>query len=177
MKSLPEETHKKYKDGFFYELKTTKRIFEIASDLGLKLVVKPHKGEKFEINYTKNLTAYFGFTYIPAGDCDTKQLMLSASSVSAGRTTCLDKACLLGINVAGLFPGLSSKDVAEYNSIKNKAIPYTFKWEEVPGILQDLNSQNPAINNLLEEKRRNFSVKGGPSAKLADIIEREIFSR
>ena len=41
--------------SFLYEQGITQFTFEAASDLGLKLVVKPHPGEEFGRNYTQEL--------------------------------------------------------------------------------------------------------------------------
>jgi hypothetical protein len=46
---------KEKKQYFHYETEVTKTVFERASDMGLKLTVKPHPGEKFAINYTLEL--------------------------------------------------------------------------------------------------------------------------
>jgi len=77
------------KQCFYYEIKVTKAVFETASDMGLKLTVKPHPGEEFKINHTLNLVKKHDFIYLPAESCDTKQLMLASDSITAGRSTCL----------------------------------------------------------------------------------------
>ena len=174
MKPVPRAYEQKQK-SFDYEFETTERIFEIASDLGLELVVKPHPGEEFETNFTLDLVKKHGFIYIPAKACDTKQLILSASSISGGRTTCIVESCLLDKNTGGLFPELSPKDVAEFPSVSTKAIPYTFEWRGVNEILKDINSKNTETNDYLSEQRKRFSVDGKASKRLVDIIEKEIF--
>ena len=160
---------------FDYELKTTDRIFQIASDLGLKLLVKPHPGEEFETNFTLDLIKKYGFTYIPAKACDTKQLILSSRSVSGGRTTCIVESCLLDKNTGGLFPELSPEDVAWFPSVTTGAIPYTFEWEKVGEIFRMLNSSDPETNRVLSEQRKRFSVDGKASKRLVDIIEERFF--
>lgn len=174
MKPVERPYTEKQKE-FDYELRTTGKIFEIVSDLGLKLLVKPHPGEEFETNFTLDLVKKHGFNYIPAKACDTKQLILSADSVSGGRTTCIVESCLLDKNTGGIFPELSPKDVAWFPSVTTGAIPYTFEWEKVEGILKSINSSDAETNKVLQEQRKRFSVDGKASKRLVDIIEEEIF--
>lgn len=183
-----QELYEKWSKIFNYETGTTRRIFEIAFDIGLKnIIVKPHPGEKTKHQHTLNLARKYGFTYLPGfaflddsvsvpeNKIDNKLLMLSAKSLSAGRTTCLDEACILDKNIGGLFPELGTKDVAEYSSVTNCAIPYTFEWDGVGAILFNINSTDEYINNEMRERRKRFSVDGKASKRLVDIIEEEIF--
>ena len=156
---------------FLYELGVTQFTFEAASDLGLKLVVKPHPGEEFDRNYTQELADWHGFTYISAKACTSQQLMLAAYSVTAGRSTCLTEAVLLDKNVGGIIPDLGEEAISPFPPLALKAIPYTQEWEEIKGVLEQVTSKDENIVKSLAENRKKFSVDGKASKRLADLIE------
>ncbi len=157
---------------FDYEIKVTTAVFEAASDSGLGLTVKPHPGEEFEQNFTMELVRMHNFTYLPAKACDTKKLMLSASSVSAGRSTCLTEACLLDRNVGGILVGELGKSWLQASpAITTKAIPYTTEWENIWAILAATSSLDNRVQEKLARDRKLFSVDGKASQRLADLVE------
>ena len=157
------------KQRFDYELGSTRVLFKAASDLGIKLVVKPHPGEKFSTNYTKNLVDQHGFIYLPASACSTQELMLAADSVTSGKSTCLAEAALLDKNTGGIVPDID--DLTPFPSLAVGAIPYADKWEDIPGVLEQVTSPDLRIMLELAEKRKKFSVDGHASERLADLVE------
>jgi hypothetical protein len=160
----------KVKD-FLYEQRVTQFTFEAASDLGLKLVVKPHPGEEFDKNYTKELADRHGFTFIPARACNTQQLMLAAYSVTAGRSTCLTESTLLDRNTGGLIPDMGEEWVSPFPPMALGAIPYTQEWQGIKGVLEQVSSRDEEVVRRLAENRRKFSVDGKASKRLADLVE------
>ncbi|MEK6969808.1 MAG: hypothetical protein AABW48_05250 [Nanoarchaeota archaeon] len=156
---------------FLYELGVTQFTFEAASDSGLKLVVKPHPGEEFDRNYTKELANRHGFTFIPARGCNTQQLMLAAYSVTAGRSTCLTESTLLDRNTGGLIPDLGEEWVSPFSPLALGAIPYAQNWEGIKNILEQVTSKDEEIVRKLAEDRKKFSVDGKASKRLADLVE------
>jgi len=154
-----------------YEVDVTGVVFEAASDLGLKLTVKPHPGEKFSTNYTENLAKRHGFVYIPAKACNTQNLMLASHSVTAGRSTCLTEACLLDINTGGILPSLNKEDISAFPPIELNAIPYVQEWSKIQSVLSLVTSSNEETNKHLADKRKKFSVDGKASQRLVDLIE------
>ena len=165
----PEEKEQ----DFGYEMRVTEAVFRAASDMRLKLVVKPHPGEAFEVNYTENIANRFGFKYIPPKACDTKLLMLSVASVSAGRSTYLTEACLLDINTGGILPGLNTQEICAFPPVKLDAIPYTRHWNEIARILSLINFSGEDTNKYLAERRKRFSVDGKATQRLVDVIENQ----
>ena len=157
--------------SFLYEQGVTQFTFEAASDLGLKLVVKPHPGEHFSRNYTRELTDRHGFTFVPAGACNTQQLMLATYSVTAGRSTCLTESTLLGKNTGGLIPDLDEEEIRSFPPLTLGAIPYTQKWEGIRDILEQITSKNEEVVKRLADDRKKFSVDGKGSKRLADLVE------
>ncbi|MEW5896827.1 MAG: hypothetical protein AB1668_03995 [Nanoarchaeota archaeon] len=156
---------------FNYELGITRFTFEAASDLGLKLVVKPHPGEEFKTNYTKELADRHGFKFVPARACNIQQLMLAACSVTAGRSTCLTEATLLDRNTAGILPDMKEEDLRPFPPLTLKAIPYTQEWEGIRELLELVTSTDAAILQKLAQDRQKFSVDGKASKRLADLVE------
>jgi len=156
---------------FLYEQGVTQFTFEAASDLRLKLAVKPHPGEEFTRNYTKELTDRHGFTFIPARACNTQQLMLAAYSVTAGRSTCLTEATLLDRNVGGIIPDMGEDWIYPFPALALGAIPYTQKWDDIQTVLKQVTSQDETVVHSLAENRKKFSVDGKASQRLADLIE------
>jgi hypothetical protein len=164
-------TYEKKEQDFNYEIKVTEAMFETASDMGLTLVVKPHQGEEFHINYTKELVDKHGFIYLPAKSCDTKQLMLASDSIIAGRSTCLTEACLLDKNTGGILPGLEYEEIRAFPPIELGAIPYTTSWKRISTVLGLITSDKKGINKVLSEERENFSVDGKATQRVVNLIE------
>ncbi len=157
---------------FEYEMNVTKVVFEAASDLGLLLAVKPHPGEEYEQNSTRELARKHSFIYLPAKSCDTKQLMLSVSSVTAGRSTCLAEACLLDRNTGGILPDDFGKAWLKASPpVTTSAIPYTTEWENVWMLLAAITSRDDRVQEKLARDRKHFSVDGKASKRLADLVE------
>ena len=170
MSQVPRSREYKTKE-FQYEMRVTKAAFQAASDLGIKLVVKPHPGEKYEINHTKELTDSHGFTFIPASECNTQQLMLAANSVTAGRSTCLTEATLLDKNTGGLIPEMGNEWVSPFPPMKLRAIPYTQEWQGIKNIMNQVTSNKESVVRKLAEDRKKFSVDGNASNRLANLVE------
>ncbi|HLD39669.1 MAG TPA: hypothetical protein VJB13_00855 [Candidatus Nanoarchaeia archaeon] len=158
---------------FNYECSVTSLVFESASDLGVKLVVKPHPGEEYIENYTLNLANLHGFAYVPAKACNTQELMLASYAVTAGRSSCLTEAALLDRNTGGILPGELGKAWGTTGSpaITLGAIPYTYDWNDGWEIMEKLTSHNPAIAAELAKDRKKFSVDGNASKRCADLVE------
>jgi hypothetical protein len=154
---------------FDYEMKSTAVLFSAALNLGIKLVVKPHPGEKFRTNYTKNLVDQHRFIYLPASACSTQELMLVADSVTSGKSTCLAEAALLDKNTGGIVPDID--DLTPYPSLAVGAIPYAGTWDGIVGVLEQVTSTDTRVLQKLVEKRKNFSVDGKASKRLADLVE------
>jgi len=158
---------------FDYEVRVTKAVFAAASDLGIRLVVKPHPGEAHSIDTTADLVKRYGFTYIPARACNTQQLMLAADSVTAGRSTCLTEACLLDRNAGGIFTEEIGKSwMKAFPPIVLEAIPYALEWEEVAGVIRTVTSSDALNLERLANERGKFSVDGKASQRVAELIER-----
>ncbi len=158
---------------FNYEMGITRFTFDAAVDLGLEVIVKPHPGEKFHKNYTRELTDTYGsrFTYLEADSCNSQQLILAAYSVTAGRSTCLTEATLLDRNTGGLIPDLGIEWVSSFPPMDVGAIPYTQEWHGIPAVLEQVTSQDEKVVRKLAEDRKKFSVDGNASKRLADIVE------
>lgn len=166
MSHFPHPREKKQEE-FDYELDVAKKTFEAASDLGLKLVVKPHPGEEFD--YTKEQADHHGFLFVPR--CNTQLLVLVAYSVTAGRSTCLTEATLLDRNTGGLLPDMGAEWVSPFPPLMLGAIPYTQTWEGIKDVLAQVTSKDEAVLRKLKEDRKKFSVDGNTSKRLVDIIE------
>lgn len=164
----PENHQNKYN----YEISVTKAVFQAASDLNIKLAVKPHPGEKFTTNFTKDLTNHHDFLYIPPEACNTQQLILSSYSVTASRSASLTEATLLDRNAGSLVPDLDNDCIKAYFPLYLRAIPYTQKWEEIKSIIEQVTSKDEAIIRKLAEDRKRFSVDGKASKRLVDLIEK-----
>ena len=149
---------------------------EISGDLGLNLVVKPHPGEEFKVNYTRELAYRHGFKFIHPKACDTLELILSAYSVTAGRSTCLTEATLLDKNTGGILPDIEEKEISAFPPLVSGAIPYTQKWNGIKDILGQVTSKDERILKKLSEDRKKFSVDGKASHRLVDLIENKILS-
>ena len=162
-------TQKQKQEDYEYEKKVTQTVFEKASDLGIKMIVKPHPGEENEL--TPELAQKHGFIFVPAKACDTKKLILSSYSVTAGRSTVLTEACLFDKNTGGVVPGIEEKALKPFPPLELKAIPYTQSYEGIKYVLGQVSSKNKEINKKLAENRKKFSVDGKASQRLADIIE------
>ncbi len=156
---------------FLYEQGVAQFTFEAASDLGLRLVVKPHPGEEFGRNYTKELADRHGFIYILARACNTQRLILAAGAVTAGRSTCLTEATLLDRNTGGIIPDMGEEWIKPFPPLALEAIPYTQTWEEIPEVLKKVTSSDEAVQKQLAESRKKFSVDGQASKRVADLIE------
>lgn len=152
-----------------YETKVTQKVFEAASDLKLKLIVRPHPGEEGE--FTSELSKKHDFIFIPARACESKKLILASYSVTAGRSTALAEACLLDRNAGGILPDVKPEAIRPFPAISLGAIPYTLTFSGIKGILQQITSKDENINNILAEDRKKFSVDGKASARLADLVE------
>ncbi|MDO8511490.1 MAG: hypothetical protein Q7S55_04975 [Nanoarchaeota archaeon] len=165
----PEEKRNIYD----YECAVTASVFEAASDLGKKLVVKPHPGEEYQINFTEELAELHDFVYLPAKACNTQELMLASYAVTAGRSSCVTEAALLDRNTGAMLPGELGKAWGTTGSpaITLNAIPFTYEWDNVGGILSLVTSQYEMIARKLAEERKKFSVDGNASKRFADLVE------
>lgn len=159
-----------YAVNFNYEMRVTRFVFEFASDLGLKLLVKPHPGELYKTNFTKELSDRHGFKFIDATACDSKELMLSAYSVTAGRSTCLTESTLLDKNTGGFIPDMADW-IDAFPPLKLDAIPYATDWEKIKDVLEKVTSKDNDVLKELSENRKKFSVDGKASERLVDLIE------
>ncbi len=157
--------------SFLYEQGVAQFTFEAASDLGLKLVVKPHPGEEYDRNYTQELADRHGFTFVPARGCNTQQLMLAAYSVTAGRSTCLTESTLLNRNTGGLISDMGEEWVSPFPPMALGAIPYTQEWGGIKGILEQVTSKDEEVVRKLAENRKKFSVDGKASKRLVNLVE------
>lgn len=166
-------------EWFDYEATLTAELFKAYSDLGLKLTVKPHPREQFDFSgfeqdreySTRELARYYGVNFIEPKACDTRQLILASQSVSAGRSTCLDEACLLDRNAGGMLPGEPGRVWDASRAVQLGAIPYTYEYEEIGNLLRAITSQDNMINFELAEHRKRFSVDGKAAARIADLAE------
>jgi len=170
MKRFDRPFEQNVKD-FLYELGVTQFTFEAASDLGLKLTVKPHPGEEFRRNYTEELAKRHDFTFILPRACSTQQLMLAAYSVTAGRSTCLTEAALLDRNAGGIIPEMGIEWITPFPPMALRAIPYTQTWEGIKNVLAQVTAKDEEQVKKLAEGRKNFSVDGKATKRLADLIE------
>jgi len=161
------------KQDFEYEMKLTEAVFKTASDMKLKLIVKPHPGETFHTNYTLDLVKKHNFIYLPAKSCDTKQLIIASNSFTAGRSTCLTEACLLDKNTGGILPDLDYEEIRAFPPIELNAIPYTTSWREpiIASVINLITSNNKKDIQMLAKERKAFSVDGNASKRLVDLIE------
>ncbi|MEK6899611.1 MAG: hypothetical protein AABX05_00660 [Nanoarchaeota archaeon] len=171
MKRL-EKPAKEKMNEFLYEYFTTICAFRAASDLGLKLVIKPHPGEEFEHNFTQELAETHGFTYLPAKACNTQELMLASYSVTAGRSTCLTEATLLDKNTGAFLPDTMGKKWSSASpAVALNAIPVTYDWNGAKDVLELVTSHDERVRQILAGDRKRFSVDGKASQRLADIVE------
>ena len=158
---------------FNYECSVTKAVFKFASDLGVKMVVKPHPGEEYISNFTQDLADKYGSVYLPAKACNTQELMLASYSVTAGRSTCLTEATLLDKNAGAMLLGeLGKAWSSACQPVNLNAIPVTYNVEGVKGILALVTSHDKTIARKLAKNRKKFSVDGKASMRLADLVER-----
>ncbi len=157
---------------FNYECSVTEAVFEFASDLGVKMVVKPHPGEEYLTNFTQELAHRHGSVYLPAKACNTQELMLASYSVTAGRSTCLTEATLLDKNAGAMLLGeLGKAWSSACQPVNLNAIPVTYNNEGVKGVLALVTSHDETIARKLAESRKRFSVDGKASKRLADLVE------
>lgn len=173
MKKVDRPYERKVHD-FLYEQGVTQFVFEAAADLGLHLVVKPHPGEEYSFNFTKELTkrfGRFGFTYIYVNECNTLDLLLAANAVTAGKSTCLTEATLLDRNTGGMLPEVDVEGMKPYPPLMLNAIPYTQTWEGIREVLGMVTSTDGDVKLKLAQDRRKFSVDGKASKRLVDLIE------
>ena len=164
--------YSKKEEIFQYELQVCRAAFQAAADVGVQLLVKPHPGEAYRIDYTKEMAEHYDFTYIPAGACSTQQLMLAAAGVIAGRSSGLTEACLLDRNTAAILPdeiGRAWRKASPVISLD--AIPYTLTWEGIPELMATVTSPTDEVRQALTKKRKKFSVDGKASQRLADLVE------
>ncbi len=167
--TIPAEEKKKI---FDYECAVTQFTFEAASDLGIKLVVKPHPGEEFTENFTQELAVQHGFAYLPAKACNTQELMLASYSVTAGRSTCLTEATLLDKNTGAILPGELGKEWSSASpAVALNAIPVTYDWNGAREVLEQVTSRDGKVVRKLADDRKKFSVDGKASKRLADLVE------
>lgn len=157
---------------FTYELGVTNTSFAAARDLGINLVVKPHPGEKYFLNFTQDLAKKFGFTYLAPSSCNTQQLMLASQSVTAGRSSCLMEAALLDRNTGAFLAGDMGREWASSClPIALDAIPHTFEYYGIEDILAQVTSSDEKVLKNLAERRKRFSVDGKASKRLVDLVE------
>ncbi len=175
MKRVDRSYEQKVKD-FLYEQGVVQFTFEAASDLGLKLVVKPHPGEEPQpgdglYNYTRELCSRHDFIYISAKACNTQQLILAANSLTAGRSTALTEATLLNRNVGSIIPTIDEEAIKAFPPLSLGAIPFTQTWDGIKDVLQQVTSEDQLVLEKLAEDRRKFSVDGKAASRLVDLIE------
>lgn len=166
--TTPEE-EKKF--NFCYELEVTDAVFRAAADLSLRLTVKSHPGE--EGSYTKDLVQQYGFQYLDASACNTQQLILASYSITAGRSSCLTEATLLDRNVGAILPekkGIQWR--VSCPAVTLKAIPSTHRWKNIRNIVKAITSSKKETVQKLARRRKNFSVDGMASPRVADLVER-----
>ena len=162
----PAEKRKKYYD---YEMQLTEAVLKAARELGLRLAVKPHPGENTDD--TERLVKGYQFTFLSASSCDTTQLMLAATSITVGKSGCLNEGCLFDKNTGGVFPGIDQKELIPYPPFTAQAIPYTLTWEGIFEVIKTITSENPITNEELAQQRKRFSVDGKASKRLVELIE------
>ncbi|MBI2102867.1 hypothetical protein HYT55_03445 [Candidatus Woesearchaeota archaeon] len=153
-----------------YELAITTAVFEAASDLGLRLVVKPHPREMGE---TEKLVNHHDFVYSPPQAGSAEELMLASTSILASRSTVLTEACLLDRNTGALLPGID--EIHPFPAVDRRAIPYTQHWNEIPELVRLCCSPIDLESNILRTNRKRFAVDGEAGKRLADVVE-ELFS-
>lgn len=158
---------------FEYECAVTALVFGAASDIGVRLVVKPHPGEEYHTNFTQDLVGQHDFVYLPAKSCNTQELMLASYSVTSGRSSCVTEAALLDRNTGAILPGELGKAWGTTGSpaITLGAIPFTYEWDEARELLSLVTCPLKKIAQKLAEERKKFSVDGNASKRLADLIE------
>ena len=158
---------------FDYESHVTIFTFAAAADLGIKLVVKPHPGEEYDVNFTKEFTDNYGFTFLPPRSCNTQDLMLASYSVTAGRSSCITEAALLDRNAGAMLPDKLGKEWGSTGSpaISLGAVPVTYEWEGIKEVLGEVTSSDETVARKLAEVRKKFSVDGKASKRLADLVE------
>ena len=158
---------------FDYECAVTALVFETASELGIRLVAKPHPGEEYIENFTQELAHQHGFVYMPAKACNTQELMLTSYSITAGRSSCITEAALLDRNAGAILPGELGKSWGSTGSpaITLGAIPVTYDWNGAREVVEKVTSLNEKIKRELAEDRKRFSVDGKAGKRLADLIE------
>lgn len=156
---------------FAYELAVTRNVLSVAAQLKIPLIVKPHPGEADERNFTQEAAKDYDAMYVPATACNSQELMLAASSVSAGRSTCLTESCLLDRNTGGVFPDLPDKELEPFPAVTSRAIPFTQEWGDIGVVLQEITSKHPDGQLFLAQRRKRFSVDGKASSRLADLVE------
>jgi len=167
--SLPES---KKQEIFDYKMKVTKAVFEAASELGIKLVIKPHPGEKYPLNHTLDLVQKHGFVYLPADSCTTPELILAATSVTADKSSCLTDACLLDRNTAGMVPAITEEERCTFPPLEHGAIPYARTFDEIKTTLKLITFPNEQEQEQLSWMRGRFSVDGKAAQKIIDLVER-----
>ena len=155
-----------------YELAITTAVFEAASDLGLRLVVKPHPREMEE---TKKLVQRHDFVYSPLQAGSAEELMLASTSILASRSTVLTEACLLDRNTGALLPGID--EIHPFPAVDRRAIPYTQHWKEIPEIVRLCCSPIDLESDTLRTNRKRFAVDGEAGKRLADVVEELISSQ
>jgi|SRR3989344_34814 len=165
-------THDEKLLSYSYELNATDMIFEVASDLNLKLVVKPHPGEEYVQNKTREMAEQHGFTYLQAKACNTVDLILSAASITATRSSCLTEATLLDKNTGAILPDSVGRNWgATCQPVALGAIPAMYNWNGGAEILSMLTSSDQEIQAKLAQDRKKFSVDGKASQRLAELVE------
>jgi len=156
-----------------YERKVTEEVFQQSNNLRISLVVKPHpkeaKNPLLDRDITKDLAKKYGHTYLIPDSCNTKDLIISSNSVTAGKSTCLTEACLLDINTGGILPNCFDKEIEAFPPIAVNAIPYTQYWDGIDKILKEVIFLKDS--NHLKDMRRKFSVDGKASQRLVEIVK------
>jgi len=166
---------------FGYEVRAAEEIMRLASDIGLKLSIKPHPREDGG-RFSDTLAKRYGHNFIVANSCATSDLVLSSDVVTAGRSTVLNEACLLGVNTGGIFQPVMDRELGEklefygdlwrsFPPISSGAIPYAIESEDIAGILRELSSEDKDVLNNLSENRKKFSVDGKASERLANLVD------
>ena len=120
---------------------------------------------------TSRITEFYGHIFLPFQSCNTRDLISSANSITAGRSTVLTEACLLDKNVGAFLPEIENEELEAFPPITAGAIPYTLSWGEIENVFREITSENPQTLNNLAEKRKRFSTDGMASQRLVRLIE------
>ncbi|MAG26898.1 hypothetical protein CMI47_15270 [Candidatus Pacearchaeota archaeon] len=155
-----------------YEQSLTHAVLDVAQRIGMQLLVKPHPGEKDspDPGFTEKVTREYGHRFIPSDACETRDLVLSADTVTIGRSNLLLDACLLDRNTGAFLPDVPEDYIqGSLPPVSLEAIPVARTWEEIPQLFYTLT--DPQNQTNLAENRKRFSTDGKASERLANLVE------